>query len=143
MLSRDMNSRLPKRSIVPGRRGCWGLPIWSLTGSCSSTRSMPLPGAPTVGVSTPGVPGPTVNCRCVSQPRWVGARRNTRGENTRGKPWPRVVRCLGRCACSRGYKRSRGRVREREPSSSAPFSRAATFRCHLRLPFLATSLSPA
>jgi hypothetical protein len=22
-----------------------------------------------------------VNCRCVSQPRWVGARRNTRGNN--------------------------------------------------------------
>jgi hypothetical protein len=30
--------------------------IWSLTGSCSSTRSRPLPGAPTVGVSTPGGP---------------------------------------------------------------------------------------
>jgi hypothetical protein len=28
-------------------------------GSCSSTRSRPLPGAPTIGVSTPGVPGPT------------------------------------------------------------------------------------
>jgi hypothetical protein len=26
------------------------------TGSCSSTRSRPLPGAPTVGVSTPGGP---------------------------------------------------------------------------------------
>jgi hypothetical protein len=31
----------------------------SLMGSCSSTRSRPLPGAPTIGVSTPGVPGPT------------------------------------------------------------------------------------
>jgi hypothetical protein len=28
-----------------------------------------------------------VNCRCVPQPRWVGARRNTR----RGIPWLRVV----------------------------------------------------
>jgi hypothetical protein len=28
-----------------------------------------------------GVPGPTSkNCRCVSQPRWVGARWNTRGK---------------------------------------------------------------
>jgi hypothetical protein len=54
--SRDMNSRLPKRSTVPGWRGCWRLPIWSLTGSCSSTRSRPLPGAPTVGVSTLGGP---------------------------------------------------------------------------------------
>jgi hypothetical protein len=34
-------------------------PIWNSTGSCSSTRSRPLPGAPTVGVSTPGGPGPT------------------------------------------------------------------------------------
>jgi hypothetical protein len=37
-----------------------------------------------------------VNCRCVSQPRWVGARRNTRGENSKGKPWPRVVLRPGR-----------------------------------------------
>jgi hypothetical protein len=54
--SRDMNSRLPKRSTVPGWRGCWRLPIWSLTGSCSSTRSRPLPGAPTVSVPRPGGP---------------------------------------------------------------------------------------
>jgi hypothetical protein len=51
--------KTPKRSTVPGWKGCWRLPIWSLTGSCSSTRSRPLSGAPTVGVSTPGVPGPT------------------------------------------------------------------------------------
>jgi hypothetical protein len=37
-----------------------------------------------------------VNCRCVSQPRWVRARRNTRGENSKGKPRPRVVLLLGR-----------------------------------------------
>jgi hypothetical protein len=54
--SRDMNSRLPKRGTVPGWKGCWRLPIWSLTGSFLSTRSRPLPGAPTVGVSTPGGP---------------------------------------------------------------------------------------
>jgi hypothetical protein len=42
--------------LVPGWRGCWRLPIWSLTESYSSTRSRPLPGAPTVGVSTPGGP---------------------------------------------------------------------------------------
>jgi hypothetical protein len=54
--SRDMNSRLPKRSIIPGWKGCWRLPIWTLTGSCSLTRSRPLPGVPTVGVLTPGAP---------------------------------------------------------------------------------------
>jgi hypothetical protein len=54
-----------------------------------------------------------VNCRCVSQPRWVGARWNTRGENSKGKlrpsccPAPRAdALAVG------GYKRSRGRERE-------------------------------
>jgi hypothetical protein len=52
-----------------------------------------------------------VNCRCVSQPRWVGARWNTRGNNkgNRGSccPAPRAdVLAVG------GYKRSRGRERE-------------------------------
>jgi hypothetical protein len=49
-----------------------------------------------------------VNCRCVPQPRWVGTRRNTEG----GKPRLRVVLRRGGCACSRDYKRSRGRERE-------------------------------
>jgi hypothetical protein len=52
-----------------------------------------------------------VNCRCVSQPRWVGARRNTKGNNkgNRGSccPAPRAdALAVG------GYKRSRGRERE-------------------------------
>jgi hypothetical protein len=54
-----------------------------------------------------------VNYRCVSQPRWVGARRNTRGnkKGNRGSccPAPRAdALAVG------GYKRSRGRGRERE-----------------------------
>jgi hypothetical protein len=54
-----------------------------------------------------------VNCRCVSQPRWVGAIRNTRGnkKGNRGSccPAPRAdALAVG------GYKRSRGR--EREPT---------------------------
>jgi hypothetical protein len=64
-----------------------------------------------------------VNCRCVSQPRWVGARRNTRGNNkgNRGSccPAPRAdALAVG------GYKRSRGRERERLFVS--PSSRTAT-----------------
>jgi hypothetical protein len=59
-----------------------------------------------------------VNCRCVSQPRWVGARRNTKGGKTnKGKPRPSC------CPAPRadalvvgGYKRSLGR--EREPCAS-------------------------
>jgi hypothetical protein len=39
-----------------------------------------------------------------------------------------VLSCAqGGCACSRGYKHSRGRERERESLSVSPFSRAATF----------------
>jgi hypothetical protein len=37
-----------------------------------------------------------VNYRCVSQPRWVGTRRNIRGENSKGKPQPHVVLRPGR-----------------------------------------------
>jgi hypothetical protein len=65
-----------------------------------------------------------VNCRCVSQPRWVGARWNTRGNNKGNHgsccPTPREdALAVG------GYKRSRGR--ESESLSVSPFSRAATF----------------
>jgi hypothetical protein len=47
-----------------------------------------------------------VNCRRVSQPRWVGARRNTKGgETSKGKPAAFVLSCaqVG-CACSRGLQ---------------------------------------
>jgi hypothetical protein len=48
--------KTPETEHRPGLESCWRLHIWSLTGSCSSTRSRPLPGAPTVGVSNPGGP---------------------------------------------------------------------------------------
>jgi hypothetical protein len=123
-----MNSRLSKWSIVPGLRGCWRLPIWSLTGSCSSTCSRPLPGAPTIGVSTPGGSlDRQVNCHCVSQPRWVGARRNTKGRKQQGETVAFVLSCAqGGCACSRGLQAfawERGRARA---LCVGPFSRAAT-----------------
>jgi hypothetical protein len=55
-----------------------------------------------------------VNCRCVSQPKWVGARRNTRG-NKRGEPWLVLSYAQGRCSCSRGLQAfARERERERE-----------------------------
>jgi hypothetical protein len=63
--------------------------------------------APTVGVSTRGGSlDRRVNCRCVPQPRWVGARRNTGGD--RGF----VLSCARVGALAVGvYKRSRGRER--------------------------------
>jgi hypothetical protein len=61
-----------------------------------------------------------VNYRCVSQPRWVGARRNTRGKRE-----PRLVlSCAqGGCACSRGLQAF---AREGESLLVSPSSRAAT-----------------
>jgi hypothetical protein len=76
-----------------------------------------------------------VNCRCVSQPRWVGARRNTRG-NKRGNhgsccPAPRAdALAVG------GYKRSRGRVRERACPSARPPAWPPRRTRALDLPFI-------
>jgi hypothetical protein len=58
-----------------------------------------------------------VNCRCVSQPRWVGARRNTRG-NKRGNRGSCLSCAQGEYACSRGLQ-AFARERAREPRSSA------------------------
>jgi hypothetical protein len=78
-----------------------------------------------------------VNCCCVSQSRWVGARRNTRGnkKGNRGSccPAPRAdALAVG------GYKRSRGRGRERErdcPSARPPARPPPRTRA-LDLPFI-------
>jgi hypothetical protein len=63
-----------------------------------------------------------VNCHCVSQPRWVGARRDTKGENSKGKLRPSCCpapRAAG-CACSRGLQAfTWERERERGPYASA------------------------
>jgi hypothetical protein len=54
-----------------------------------------------------------VNCRCVSQPRWVGVRWSTRGNNKGNRGL--VLSCAqGGCACSRGLQ-AFAREREREP----------------------------
>jgi hypothetical protein len=64
-----------------------------------------------------------VNCRCVSLPRWVGARRNTRGNNKGNHGL--VLSCAqGRCARSRGLQ---ALARERESLCVSPSSRAAIF----------------
>jgi hypothetical protein len=57
-----------------------------------------------------------VNCRCVSQTRWVGARRNTRGETVRGNCGLVLSCAQGGCACSRGLQ-AFARERERESES--------------------------
>jgi hypothetical protein len=73
---------------------------------------------PCVGVSTPGVPGPTSKLSLRVQPRWVGARRNTRGKTVRGNRGLVLSCAQGGCACSRGLQ-AFAREREREPCASA------------------------
>jgi hypothetical protein len=55
-----------------------------------------------------------VNCRCMSQSRWVGARRSTKGgKPAKGKPRPSCCPAPRADALAvGGYKRSRGRERE-------------------------------
>jgi hypothetical protein len=62
-----------------------------------------------------------VNCRCVSQPRWVGARRNTRGKQ-QGESRLVLSCAQGGCACSRGLQ-AFARERERACSSARPPTR--------------------
>jgi hypothetical protein len=86
-----------------------------------------------------------VNCRCVSQPRWVGARRNTEGGKTaKGNPQPSCCRAPRVDALAvGGYKRSRGREREREPYASARSPTRPTFRTRaLDLPFIDVRRGP-
>jgi hypothetical protein len=82
-----------------------------------------------------------VNCRCVSQPRWVGARRNTRGKTVRGNGLV-LSYTQGGCACSRGLQ-AFTREREREPcalarSPARPPSRTRA----LDLPFIDVRRGP-
>jgi hypothetical protein len=57
-----------------------------------------------------------VNCRCVSQPRWVDARRRHKGGKTVRGTCGLVLSCAqGGCACSRGlqaFARERGGARD-------------------------------
>jgi hypothetical protein len=48
--------KTPETEHRPGPERLLETAIWSLTGSCSSTRSRPLPGVPTIGISNPGGP---------------------------------------------------------------------------------------
>src|SRR5688572_31484794 len=72
--------------------------------------------------------GPTSECRCVPQPRWVEREAEREGGRARrpetGVREVGILRpsCSSRaqvgCACSRGYKRPRGRGSERLQASA-------------------------
>jgi hypothetical protein len=91
-----------------------------------------------------------VNCRRVSQPRWVGARRSTKGgkkeTGKKGKPAAFVLSCaqVG-CACSRGLQAyAWEREREREAYTRRPvLPRGQPFRTRaLDLPFIGVRRAP-
>jgi hypothetical protein len=68
-----------------------------------------------------------VNCRCVSPPRWIGARRNIRGKTVRGTatsccPAPRADALAVGVTSAREGERERARA-----LCVGPSSRAATF----------------
>jgi len=140
-----MNSRFPKRSTVPGWKGCWRLPIWSLTGSCSSTRSSPYLARQLSAFRTRGVPGPTskLSLRALAQ---MG-RRETEREGGRSRRETGVrgeTRGLRVCPAPRsgalavgGYKRPRGRERAAYASAVPSFPARPTFcKRALDLPFI-------
>jgi hypothetical protein len=83
-----------------------------------------------------------VNYRRVSQPRWVAARRSTKGgETAKGKPAASVLSCaqVG-CACSRGLQAS---VRERETVRQPVLPRGQPSRTRaLDLPFIGVRRGP-
>jgi hypothetical protein len=82
-----------------------------------------------------------VNCRCVSQPRWVGARWNTRGK--KGEPRLVLSCAQGGCACSRGLQAfARERERERACSSAHPPARPPSRSRDLDLPFIDVRRGP-
>jgi hypothetical protein len=85
-----------------------------------------------------------VNCRCVSQPRWVGTRRNTKGGNSKGKLRPSCCPAPRSYALAvGGYKRSRGRERGREPCASARSPARPPSRTRaLDLPFIDVRRGP-
>jgi hypothetical protein len=67
-----------------------------------------------VGVLTPGVPGPTSKLSLRVPAQMDRRETEHKGENSKGNR-DLVLSCAqGGCACSRGYKRSRGRERESE-----------------------------
>jgi hypothetical protein len=76
-----------------------------------------------------------VNCSCVSQPRWVGARRNTRGKIVRGNRGLVLSCAQGGCACSRGLQ-AFARERERSCASARPPARPPSRTRALDLPFI-------
>jgi hypothetical protein len=129
------DSRLPKWSIVPGWRGCWRLPIWSLTGSVRQHAAGPYL-ARQLSVFRPrGVPAPTSKL-LLRVPAQMGRREmEHKGETIRGTAASCCPAPKADALAVGGYKRSRGR--EREPVRQPVLPRGHLFCMRaLDLPFI-------
>jgi hypothetical protein len=77
--------KTPETEHRPGPERLLETAHLELDGKLFVNTQQPLPGAPTVSVSKPGGSlDRRVNCRCVPQPRWVGARWNAKGGKAAG-----------------------------------------------------------
>jgi hypothetical protein len=103
------------------------------------------PGSRPVGVSNPGVTGPTSKLSPRAQPRWVGARRSAKGGRSRRETGVKgETHDLCVCPAPRsgalavgGYKRPRGRERAAYASAVPSFPARPTFcKRALDLPFI-------
>jgi hypothetical protein len=89
-----------------------------------------------------------VNCRRVPQPRWVDARRSTKGGNqwetgVKGKPVAFVLsRARVGCACSRGLQASAWEGARGLHAPSCPLRAANPFASALDLPFIGIRRGP-
>jgi hypothetical protein len=101
-----------------------------------------LPGAPTVGVSTPGVPGPTSKLS-LRAPAQIGRRETEREGGKQGDMREGETRGLRVCPAPRsgalavgGYKRPRGREREAYARRPVPPRGQPSRKRALGLPFI-------
>ena len=88
--------RSPETEHRPGLERLLETTHLELDGKLFVNTQQTLPGAPTVGVSTPGVPRPTSKL-LLRVPAQMGQRKTEhKGENSKGKLRPRVVLRPGR-----------------------------------------------
>jgi hypothetical protein len=125
---------IPEAEHRPGLKTLLKTPHLELNGKLLVNTQQALPGAPTVGVSTPGGSLDRRVNLSLRVPAQMGWREMEHKGGKRGSCYP----APGGYARSRGYKRSRGRERERERACSSARSSPArpSHMKALDLPFI-------
>jgi hypothetical protein len=113
---------IPEAEHRPGLKTLLKTPHLELNGKLLVNTQQALPGAPTVGVSTPGGSLDRRVNLSLRVPAQMGWREMEHKGGKRGSCYP----APGGYARSRGYKRSRGRERERASLFVSPFFPRAT-----------------